>query len=161
MKRSRLLFPLLLLFASNLAALPRDAAAHGTGHRVLDDANAVAVEFHYADQGPMQYAEILVFSPSEKKVEHQNGRTDRNGVFAFRPDAPGTWIIEADDGMGHKEHARIRIEQPETGGVQTLYVKHREASRTIGIVAGLSLLLNLSLAAHIVKKRSRPSADRS
>jgi nickel transport protein len=150
----------LLLLVWTLGTFTGSAAAHGTGARVLDDANAVAVHFHYADQGPMQYAEILVFSPSDKEVEHQNGRTDRNGVFAFRPDAPGTWIIEADDGMGHKERARIRIEQPDPDDPQTLHVKPKEASRTIGVVAGLSLLLNLSLAAYIVKNRSRPSGDR-
>jgi len=152
--------PFLLLLVLTLGTFPGSAAAHGTGHRVLDDANAWAVQFHYADQRLMPYADTLVFSPSDKEVEHQNGRTDRNGVFAFRPDVPGTWIIEADDGMGHKERAKVRIEQPEPGEAMTLYVKQKEAHRTIGIVAGLSVLLNLSLAAYIVKNRSRSSGDR-
>ena len=83
--------------------------AHGTDHRVMDNNNAVVVAFSYSDGEPMRYAGVLVYSPEDGQVEYQNGRTDLNGNFAFYPNVPGPWRIEASDGMGHKETGQIEV----------------------------------------------------
>ena len=69
--------------AMSLMALPVSVFAHGTDYRLIDNDSVVVGEFFYSDKVPMQYAEVLVFSPENDTVEYQNGRTDQNGRFAF------------------------------------------------------------------------------
>jgi nickel transport protein len=107
---------LMLVFLISLALRPQSAAAHGTGHRIRDARAAIVVEFIYADHNPMPYAEVLVFSPADKEIEYQNGRTDRKGRFAFYPNIPGVWRIQADDGLGHLERVSIEIAARKNGG---------------------------------------------
>lgn len=167
MKRLAMFFLIGPLLAAIPVGLPADASAHGTGHSLLEHEPVVAVEFHYSDDTPMRYAEVMVFSPRDLKVEHQNGRTDRNGKFVFCPDVPGKWLIKVNDGMGHEEKAVMEVgpeaisgetEKPRThpvsGGSEPL-------SKTLKIIAGLSLILNLSFAGYFVKRRSNSAKSRS
>ncbi|NJL59968.1 MAG: DUF4198 domain-containing protein [Desulfobacteraceae bacterium] len=86
---------------------PIIASAHGTGYRILENSRAIVVEFYYSGEEPMSYAQVLVFSPQDRKTEYQNGRTDRKGRFAFYPDIAGAWRIGVSDGLGHKVEAEI------------------------------------------------------
>jgi nickel transport protein len=160
MKRLAMFFLIGPLLAVIPIGLPKDVGAHGTGHRLLKHEPVVAVEFHYSDDTPMRYAEVMVFSPRDLKVEHQNGRTDRNGKFVFCPDVPGKWLIKVNDGMGHEEKAVMEVgpeaiagqsENPRThpasGGSEPL-------SKALKIIAGLSLIMNVSFAGYFVKRRS-------
>jgi len=160
MKRLAMFFLIGSLLAVIPIGLPADAVAHGTGHRLLKHQPVVAVEFHYSDDTPMRYAEVMVFSPRNLKVEHQNGRTDRNGKFVFCPDVPGKWLIKVNDGIGHEEKAVMEvspkvivgeIEKPRThpvsGGSEDL-------SKALKTIAGLSLILNVSFVGYFVKRRS-------
>mgnify|MGYP000403926884 CR=1 FL=1 len=164
MKGFGLVWAIVWLVAALAAAWPGDALAHGTGHRLLKDAPVVAIEFHYSDQAPMRYAEVLVFSPTDREVEHQNGRTDRHGRFVFNPDAEGSWVVKVTDGMGHAEEAIVPV-GPELNAGEAL--KSREVPDSIGggamptglrMITGISLILNLAFAAHLLKRRSRASA---
>src|SRR6056297_89939 len=74
--------------------------AHGVVHSVSRD-EAVIVNAMYQGDEPMAYAEVKVFSPSDREVEYQNARTDKNGKFAFYPDQKGEWTVQVNDGMGH------------------------------------------------------------
>lgn len=139
--------------------VPR-ADGHGTDYRVLQKAKAVTAEFFYDDQEPMQYAEVLVFSPLDEKVEYQNGRTDRRGRFAFYPEASGTWKIEVRDGMGHMVRGVIDV-APDVGE-NAEYGKpvqddraaaSRQASKSGKVVLGLSLMLNMVAIAYFWKNR--------
>lgn len=47
--------------------------AHGTGHRVIRNAGTITVESFYSDQEPMAYAKTMIYGPSDRKVEFQNG----------------------------------------------------------------------------------------
>lgn len=142
--------------------LPQPAAGHGTDYRILDSKAAIAVEFIYSDNQPMRYAEVLVFSPDENEFEYQNGRTDRNGQFAFYPDSPGEWRIQADDGTGHMEKVSIEVhagEQGEAGWKGTAARsgshghdhEHNGVPRLWGILLGISLIANLFLGFYMIK----------
>lgn len=142
------------------AAMPFNAFAHGTDYRLIAKDMVVAVEFFYSDKTPIQYAEILIFSPENATVEYQNGRTDQNGRFAFLPETPGQWKLEVSDGMGHAVHAAITVnvhgpevkENGESSGKQfdvqtsTKTSVFDRSSMVVKVVLGLSLLLNLFLA---------------
>jgi nickel transport protein len=137
------------------------ADAHGTAYRVLENAKAVTAEFFYDDRDPMQYAEVLVFSPLDEKVEHQNGRTDRYGRFAFYPADAGTWRIEVKDGMGHMVQGVIEVapdakEQTESvkSAADDRATVSGRASKSGNIVFGLSIMFNLAALAYLWKNRT-------
>ena len=150
------------LFFSAIAVTP--VAAHGTDYRLLDEKSAVVVEFIYSDNQPMAYAEVLVYSPENDSVEYQNGRTDMNGRFAFYPQSPGNWRIQADDGTGHLERVSIEIGTGENGGTRLRTLSDSSASyghdhhhhglpRTWGIVFGISLIANIFMGFYLFKGR--------
>ncbi|MBS3754106.1 MAG: hypothetical protein KGY56_00225 [Desulfobacterales bacterium] len=151
MRSTRLLLTVILIMA-----LPAGAGAHGTDYRVLDEARVVAAEFFYSDKEPMRYAEVLVFSPENREVEYQNGRTDQNGRFAFCPETAGKWQIHVNDGMGHAVRAEIPVDSPETGSKEVKGLSDKKplaaTSRWIKILLGLSLMLNLFLGIYVKKK---------
>jgi len=138
--------------------LPSGTSAHGTDYRVIEEAPMVAAEFSYSDREPMRYAEVLVFSPENKDVEYQNGRTDRNGRFAFCPEMPGKWLIKVKDGMGHAVRAEVPVDFPETdgGAIKGLADKDtpaaRGTSKWIKAILGLSIVLNIFLGMYLLKK---------
>ncbi len=144
---------------------PPAAEAHGTGYRVVAGAGAVAAEFFYSDKEPMKYAEVLVFSPQDEKLEHQNGRTDRNDRFAFYPDAPGSWRIDVSDGMGHLQQGHIEVMPSGDGSAGAR--SHRDGqsaqpvAATTGVktLLGLSLLMNVTAALYFFKRRRPVSAS--
>ena len=147
-------------------ASPPDTAAHGTDYRVLEAAPVIAVDFFYSDREPMRYAEVLVFSPENDQVEYQNGRTDKNGRFAFIPEKAGEWRIKVNDGMGHAVQASISVKPDEAGQnagdrIDALAEKQPpaagQASTLIKIIFGLSLLLNIFLGLYAWKNtHNRP-----
>ncbi|MDR1545916.1 MAG: DUF4198 domain-containing protein [Deltaproteobacteria bacterium] len=147
------------------------AWAHGvwweqTGAEPARAEQAVTLAFAYADQTPMAYAQVKVFSPADAVVEHQNARSDRRGVFAFVPDAPGRWSFSCDDGMGHLAAGFVDVAPPasaeasQTAGQDVSPVRpssggspHAGPLRT---ALGLSLILNLALAATVFRRRRTP-----
>ena len=154
----------LLFFSVTELGLSGDADAHGTGHRVLDAEHPVAVSFFYSDETPMSYAEVLVFSPSDQKVEHQNGRTDKNGRFAFCPDAAGKWLLKAEDGMGHAAEALVEVKAEGAAGDEKATdaapsASSGSSSKALKIIAGLSLILNLSLVGYFMGRRKKASEN--
>ncbi|MFP3979934.1 MAG: hypothetical protein ACLFUY_00960 [Desulfobacterales bacterium] len=145
-----------------LAAAAGQAAAHGTDHETIDPGPAAAVEFTYADGSPMSYAEVLVYSPEDEEIEHQNGRTDANGRFVFYPDKPGKWRIQADDGTGHLEKASVEIsagngEEDEKGSAAADEKDSRQSGagglpRIWAAVLGVSIILNIFSGFYILRK---------
>ncbi len=138
---------------------PINTSAHGTGYRILENRRAIVIEFYYSGGEPLSYAQVLVFSPQDRKTEYQNGRTDRKGRFAFYPDIAGAWRIEVSDGMGHKVEAEIGSvsEKPDQAVYQEKLKPPPQSSKVIGAVAGLSLILNLVFVVYLrrTKRQSR------
>lgn len=145
----------------SIVAMPCAVWAHGTGYRVIDDARVIAAEFFYSDHSPMRYAEVLVFSPENDEVEFQNGRTDRNGRFAFCPQKPGKWHVKVNDGMGHAVDAAIEVPAANAQKDAADNAPENEramvagASKLMKIGLGLSLLINIFLGMYVWQYRRR------
>lgn len=150
----RRLIPAIAMLASAAAMITSDAAAHGTGYRILDDGQrTVAVEFVYSSGAPMAYAEALVWSPGDAGVEYQNGRTDRKGRFAFLPDAPGAWKIAVRDGRGHKAVAVCPVADPASGLETRPPEPQGPFPKAVSALLGLSLIANATLALLLMRKK--------
>ena len=125
------------------------AFGHGVTCRNVDEP-AVAVIFAYSDGEPMSYAETKVFGPqSSPDLEFQNGRTDARGIFGFIPDRPGSWRIEARDGMGHKTNHEIVVKDTTVTEKKPATPSTREPQLSspgaLKILLGLSIIANLAL----------------
>jgi len=161
MKRLQLYFALLVAMVFLLAFSVIPASAHGTDCRIIEKAKAITFEFFYDDREPMQYSEVLVFSPHDDKVEYQNGRTDSKGRFSFFPEAPGTWRIEASDGMGHMAKGTVDV-AAEADSQTEPFTKNRKnegifsgnISKSVKIILGLSLILNIWMIFFSLRTRS-------
>lgn len=148
--------------------LPTVVSAHGVAWE-LSAKKSYGLEFSYDDGSPMSYAEIKVFGPDDPEKLSQTGRTDKNGYFAFIPDAEGQWLVAAEDGAGHLAKAELAVNlQPaeENGGgtvdAATASVNtQREiarANKPFKIALVISILLNLALVAMVARKK-RPLDD--
>ena len=156
----------LIAVAMSFMVLPVSVFAHGTDYRLIGNNEVVAAEFFYSDKVPMQYAEVLVFSPENDTVEYQNGRTDQNGRFAFLAEQPGDWQVKVNDGMGHAVHATVTVNpveaklntiaQPNDHQLNTVTEKKdtlfANVSMSIKLFFGLSILLNFFLGMYIWKR---------
>ncbi len=156
-----------------MLAIPVSVFAHGTDYRLIGNDAVVAVEFFYTDQTPMQYAEVLVFSPENDKVEYQNGRTDQNGRFAFLAETPGEWRVKVNDGMGHAVRATVTISSDKAGTEASGNVPNDhlnqdvkkknplfgESPTGVKLIFGLSLLLNIFLGAHVLQRKRNDARE--
>ncbi|MFO7750306.1 MAG: hypothetical protein R6V54_09475 [Desulfobacteraceae bacterium] len=148
-------------------AIPFNAFAHGTDYRLIGKDAVVAAEFFYSDKTPMEYAEILIFSPENEKVEFQNGRTDQNGRFAFLAETPGKWQMKVNDGMGHAVHAAVTVKPVNSESKKNDEIADKQQNRAtkknnpllgdspmgVRLVLGLSILLNLFLGVYVWKRK--------
>lgn len=85
--------------------------AHGVGFDLKKSDDVQLIYFYYSDGKVMSYSEIQIYGPTDSDVEYQNGRTDRNGYFAFYPNAPGVWLVTATDEKGHSASAQILMKK--------------------------------------------------
>ncbi len=76
--------------------------AHGVELHAHPSGEAIVVELRYAGGGPIAGAHMTVYEPGGVVQVHQEGRSDREGRFAFVPTRAGRWSVVADDGMGHR-----------------------------------------------------------
>lgn len=133
----------MVLFLLVLIALggfcPQPLFAHGVGYQV--EARGITVKFFYSDGAPFSYAKTYVYSPENDKIEYQNGRTDKNGCFAFRPNIKGKWRVAVNDGRGHAIEAIVMVsdkmipskEQPKAKAIPKFWAA----------ILGVSLIFNL------------------
>lgn len=82
--------------------------AHGIT-RVVEQKNVMVITARYDDGEPISYASVKIYSPGGRDLEYQNGRTDKDGRFAFVPSEAGDWLVRLDDGAGHgfEEHVLV------------------------------------------------------
>ncbi|RLB93985.1 MAG: hypothetical protein DRH26_02475 [Deltaproteobacteria bacterium] len=134
---------------------PGMVLAHGTGYRVLEQGKAVTIECYYSDGTAMAYADTIVFSPEDLKLEHQNGRTDKNGRVAFFPDTLGTWRVTVSDGIGHKIQADIQVEPGNTPPLKIQDQGSVGQSHALSAAMGISLIFNLCTVI-VLMRRKKP-----
>ena len=142
------------------AAVP--VQAHAVHYSVLErDGSAVVFEVGFGPDEPASYAAVLVYGPEDRAVEHQNGRTDRAGRFAFLPDRPGVWLVKVDAGMGHQVAFEVEVGEQAAAVAQPDQAGQGNAlSRTelwIRAALGVSLLVNLGAFATWLRRRFRRS----
>lgn len=167
MKRSAAGCLLFWIFTLLQGFSPQSATAHGTAYRVLgNDPRTVTAEFYYSDKEPIRYAEILIFSPNDPKIEYQNGRTDRQGRFSFYPDTAGTWRIEVHDGMGHKVQASVDVgekaksdEESSKQKAMPVAAQSPPDSMFLKIILGLSLIGNMFVAAQFLNGKKKKKSE--
>lgn len=145
MKQSLFLVIIILILG------PSTALAHGIQYETTRR-NAVVFIARYDDGNPMSYARVTVFSPDNKEVEFQNGRSDRTGAFAFVPDRPGTWEIVYDDETGHGFKERIVIQDCEK---LTQPSGERHFPRSCKLITGISVLWGLTGMFYFLKARQK------
>lgn len=136
-----------------LIAAASPAHSHGVTYGILN-AQVIAVQFAYTGGEPMSYVETKIFSPeSTPEVEFQNGRTDAHGVFAFVPDIPGSWRVEAWDNLGHKGSVEVVVEQGKAGLKSTGQAGDLKGGSTmVKILLALSAIANLAFLAAFLKR---------
>jgi nickel transport protein len=131
---------------------PAVGHGHGAGYQIVTDGTAVSLVFHYAGGQPMAYAAVRVFGPGDAEVEFQNGRTDRQGGFSFRPDRAGDWRIEVQDGRGHAVQATVSSAAPDSMNSASVSPPP-ELRNWRNAALGLSLIGNVFLALWIGRRR--------
>lgn len=125
-----------------MAALsPSLLYAHGMVHYFTEE-QAMVIRAAYDDGEPMSYAEVKIYGPGDARFEHQNGRTDKHGCFAFVPDVPGQWRLTVDGGMGHMITTEVMVD--ETLALTEDSNNLPPPPRIYGIVTGLSIILGLT-----------------
>jgi len=115
--------------------------AHGVVYEVKED-KTIIIKVEYDDGEPMSYAQVKIFSPTEKEIEHQNGRTDRNGCFAFLPDVAGEWKITVNDGMGHGVMEKVKVKEAMV--IEPIHAVHRSWTRFQKLIVGISIVWGLA-----------------
>lgn len=136
------------------------AAAHALYAADTRHEGLVLVQFAYAGGERPTYARVEVYSPSDDKVEFQNGRTDAQGRFAFMPDAPGRWRIIMADNMGHRvEHTvEVKAMAGASSPANGTAAGPGGFSLPLRLLLGLSLLANMALAATALRRKNKKAA---
>jgi nickel transport protein len=140
---------IIILGLSFLSLLPRYLRAHGVVYEISKE-DAVIVKVGYDDGEPMSYAEVKIFSPFERDIEYQNGRTDRNGCFAFFPDQAGEWKVIVNDGMGHGVVTEVPVKEG-----MNLDTIHHGFPRGQKLIAGIGIIWGLTGLVLYLKIRKR------
>lgn len=137
---SKLIF--IIVFSLILFAfITNTVYAHGVVYEVKED-KSVIIKVEYDDGEPMSYADVKIFSPTEKEIEHQNGRTDKNGCFAFLPDIVGEWKITVNDGMGHGVVEKVKVKEAMV--IESIHVIHRSWTWFQKLIVGISIIWGLA-----------------
>ena len=133
------------LLGLSLTLLPLQVTAHTVSGRVLDGKAAIA-EFRFSDGSPMAFADIKVFAPS--KELWLAGRADGAGRFAFMPDNPGEWTLEAREAENHT--ARLALTVGANDLAATALIGRHWAFVLLG-----SFAVNILLASLLLRARQR------
>jgi len=137
----RLLLPCLLLITTQLSG-------HGVSHSLIKPGYGVAV--HYEDGAPLDFADVAIFRPGETEFEFQQGLTDENGVFMFKPDTTGVWTVKISDGLGHGQVIEVTVN--EQGSVQ---LEKAPVSRLQKIISGVGYILFVFCGWYLWAKRRK------
>lgn len=152
----KLFFYLILLgtfFNSNF--FNKLGLAHEVNYQVKEF-QGVCVSFFFGNEEPMNYADVEVYSPTEKIV-FQKGKTDKNGIFCFMPDKEGTWKLVARGETEHGFHGtevevKIGKEMGVEGFKKPLIARYTKFFVALGVVGWLLGLTGIFLYLKNLKK---------
>ncbi len=135
------------------------ANAHGVKWEV-SQIQAQGFIFSYADGSTIKKADVKVFGPNDPQKLYQEGKTDKNGNFAFIPNSSGAWILTANDGSGHLVTAKLSLKDEDLAKVQSEtsseinmanQVESAVKPYKMGVI--VSILLNIALLALYFKRK--------
>lgn len=129
--------------------------AHGIDIEITLASPAVIARAGYADGEPISYAQVLIFAQGEEKIEHQNGRTDATGRFAFVPDRAGEWRFIVDDELGHKAEKKIEITEGFFSGSDRQVLTSEGPGMFFRWLMGISLIIGVTGIFAWIKARQR------
>lgn len=119
-----------LIAGTILAAAP--AGAHGLSAASIE--GGVGAEFRYDDGTPVAFSEVKVLAPGESHV-YQEGFTDREGRFLFRPSTQGVWRVRVDDGLGHAFEFLVNADSIGASPLPDLTIMPRPMALAVGLCA--------------------------
>jgi nickel transport protein len=99
---------ILTLLCVSVLYLP--AFSHGIDYS-FSSGESIIIKVSFGENEPMSYAAVKIFSPENNKIEHQNGRTDKNGLFSFVPNKTGEWTVMVTDDTGHGLKEKIKVDK--------------------------------------------------
>ena len=105
LKQKIIIMALIVMASINTGSL----LAHGIT-RTIEQGKSMVITAYYDDGEPISYASVKVFAPGKKDTEYQNGRTDKNGRFAFVPSESRDWLVRLDDGTGHGFEEQVSVD---------------------------------------------------
>ena len=111
-----------LFIILHIYTLAPNALAHKVFLAAYVEGDVIVVESGFSDGTSCDNAKIEVFDSSDNKL--LEGRTDKNGVFSFKPPQKIDLHLVLDAGMGHRgEHTMPADELPELTGAKKTEAK--------------------------------------
>ncbi len=130
--------------ALGLVLLAGQGQAHGV-RGITSTRETICATATYDDGEPMSYSGVEISAP-DSKLPFQSGRTDRNGLFCFKPDKPGEWQLIISDEMGHQIRLKTTVSQDMSllQGKATHEHNAQSMGKAEGVVTGVALIFGLS-----------------
>lgn len=121
---------------------------HGVSYTMMGPGYGVAVQ--YEDGAPLDFADVTIYRPGETEFEFQQGFTDENGVFMFKPDTSGVWTLKISDGFGHGKVIEVSV-----GGFESPLQQNVRIPRWQKIISGVGYILFVFCGWYFLTKRRK------
>ena len=132
-----------------LAVIVPQAFAHKVILTAYVEGDTVFVESGFSDGTLCNNAEIVVFDPSGKKL--QEGKTDENGKFSFKPARRTDLRLVLNAGMGHRDEYIVRADDLPELAAETS--KPQGNTQAVGRIDTKEIEL---IVDRVIEKRLRP-----
>jgi hypothetical protein len=144
--------PLVLAALALVGVTPAAASAHDLRAKVTVTAAEVRVEAGYDDDTPADGAKVSLAAADGTTVA--SGTLDATGRWSTPAPPPGTFTVVVND-FGHRDRVAFTIDSPTADAPAEATFTGWRLDKTLGLVAGLVLLLGGTLVYVVVR---RPAA---
>ncbi len=114
----------------------------------IKNEKAVVIRLYYPDGTPFAYEKFEIYSPDNKKIPFQVGRTDKLGRIIFLPNKSGQWRVKAISQDGHGIDKEIYINE-------NSYVRENNNTRFyyLKLAVGIFLIVVIYIALNYIFRR--------
>ncbi len=125
--------------------------SHDIEHLVKKHNNVIEVNFYFGDGTKFSYQSYEIYSPDDKKIPYQVGRTDKKGRVLFFPEKEGKWEVKVFSEDGHGKNVILNFE-----GNKKIEEKNLSLYFKFGkIITGVSLILGIFGILSLLYRRKR------